>query len=246
MDEDTKNLIGKGLKLAGKLLESKPSEQALLTEYQACQHNNSSLGSTYWTLASIFIGISSAIFVGVLYAILSNTELLRAFLHIDGDTGYTEIIKAVQITITILSIFMFLLLVSLRLWLRRFRFLQQVDFDRMREIERQLGMWKSWRVHGIDHWEGSHFDKTISSEDNERLLNYKGPKWWSYWKKHARSGSLYYDWVFRILLFVWLLPILLVFWPTGPILVSIISLSIIIIIWGFVVEYAIRSSGVRL
>jgi hypothetical protein len=225
--------------------------QAWLTEYQALQRDNSSSGSTYWTMAAIFIGISSAILGGLLYSVLSNSELLRALLNVSKYTNNAEV-NTIKIVVTVISIFMFLVLVSLRFWLRRVSFLQQVNFERMREIECKLGMWKSWRVHGIDHWEGSHFDKAISSEDSERLLNYKEPKWWSYWKKRQRyarpSGSYgsYYDWLFTILLFVWLLPILLVFWPKGPIWVSIISFSTILIIWGFVVWYAIRSSRVRL
>jgi len=196
-------------------------------------------------MASIFIGISSAILGGLLYSILSNSELLKALLNESKHTNNVEIITAVKFVVTVISVFMFLVLVSLRFWLRRVSFLQQVNFERMREIESRLGLWKSWRVHGIDHWEGSHFDKKISSEDGERLLNYKEPKWWSYWKKrqrYARPSGSYYDWLFIILLFAWLLPILLVFWPTGPLW----SFIIIIFVWGFLVWYAIRSSKVKL
>jgi hypothetical protein len=108
------------------------------------------------------------------------------------------------------GIFVVLLLSLVRLWLRRYIFLQQSNFERMREIESSLGMWKSWRVHGIDHWnkKASDFDDEIT--DKASLISYKSRDWWRSWRmghKYASPSGLYYDWIFGVLIFLWLFQI---------------------------------------
>ena len=114
----------------------------------------------------------------------------------------------------------------------------------MREIESQLGMWKSWRVHGIDHWTKDHFDGSISSQNRERLLDYKPSKWWSYWRnrqRYAIPSGYYYDGIFGILLFAWVITLLLVYW-SGSFWWSNL---LIFILLGALVIFSIKLSEVK-
>ena len=123
---------------------NQPSENALLVEYQACQHDNNSSASTYWTLAGIFIGISSVLLGGLLYGILSNIQIITKISPNDAST--------LRIIISALGAAIIIILLFLYLWLKRVGYLMDKNYQRMREIELKLGMWKSWRVHIRDQW----------------------------------------------------------------------------------------------
>jgi len=224
MDEDTKNIIGKSLKLASQLLESKPSEQALLTEYQACQNDNSYSAQSYWTMAAIFIGISSALLGGFLYGLIQNTKLLRALLQEVIPNDALPQAWALCVIVTVVGGVVIAILYFLRRWLRRVAFLQQINFERMRDIERQLGMWKNWRVHGVANWKDGDFTNKIRHEDKDRLHCYSPPgyqnqNFWQHWRGTARyeqSSRSHYDSICFSLIFLWAFVVLSVCFLTLP------------------------------
>ena len=214
-----------------------PQERgALLTEYQACQQDNNSIGSSYWTMAAIFIGVSSAIIIALMAGIISNENLFNLFMKQTVETQNAIEIQTLRTIIVVVVSSIVLILACLRLWLRRVTFLQQINYERMREIESQLGMWKSWRVHGVDHWnpKTQTFDDHITGTDKTRLTNHKEKDWWSKWtlnRMYAPSSRLATDGIFAVLLFMWLYIIFSVFsalpFPLS-IIVPIISWVIVI------------------
>ena len=137
-----------------------PAKEALLTEYEACQHDNNSSTLEYWTLTGIFIGISSVLLGGILYRLLSNNEPSQEALVI----------------ITVLSVAVIVVLAFLCLWVKRVNYLADINYWRMREIELKLGMLKSWRVHSLDKWHKLSLkksDKLSNKEINEQWAKLK-------------------------------------------------------------------------
>ena len=113
--------------------------------------------------------------------------------------------------------FLIAILCFLRRWLKRVAFLQQINFERMRDIERELGMWKSWRVHGVDHWTGNRFDDLVSQEDSAKLLDYRDKNFWQHWRnrvRYERSSRWHYDGIFGGLIFLWSFVVLSVLFLT--------------------------------
>ena len=209
MSEDRKKLIGKALKKAGELLDDEPSEQALLTEYSSCQQDNIAASSNYWTVTGIFIAVSSALLGGIIYAITSTSSFIDV-LQSDPTSRLSSQNHVTLVLASIMGIIVIMILSSLRLRLRRVRFLQQLNFERMREIESKLGIRKSWRVHGIDHWEivNAGFDERITNENKKMLLDYKSPNWWAQKKSshtYASSGVNAFNGIYTILIFLWAL-----------------------------------------
>lgn len=180
----------------GKEIENnskKPSEQALLTEYQVCQQYISERATSYWTLTGIFIGFSSVLLGALIYGFLSSPNKESILFGV----------ATCVISTAVLVIFYFL-----KFWLKRVSFLQQINFHRMRDIERDLGMWQSWRVHGVDHWRGSQFDSEITEEDSTRLFSYQPPGFWQYWRDKQRyegSSNFLYKAIFYTLFGMWAL-----------------------------------------
>jgi hypothetical protein len=230
MNEKNKKFIGKALKKAGELLDDGPSEQALLIEYRACQHENNAIETSYWTMASIFIGISSALLIGLIYSVFANQELLQVLLK--QLSGERLEIHFFQTLILVVGMLIVLLLSVIRLWLRRVNFLQQINSERMRDIERQLGIWKSWRVHGVDHWNIENYDFDNEITEKNRLMDYKPKNWWHNWRagrKNTLSIDSYSDLIFSVLIFLWLYPVFTIAipikFPLG--IVSIIAVGIV-------------------
>jgi hypothetical protein len=189
--------------------QDKTSEQALLAEYQACQQDNSATGSRYWTITGIFMGFSSALLGGVVFAIISSSNF-PDILKSDLQNGLSTQTHVSLVLASVIGIFMIIILSLLRLRLRRVRFLQQLNFERMREIEEMLGIHKNWRVHGIDHWDNKSkdFDKKITDENKNLLYKYKQSNWWSQkrlGRTYAKSGVNSFDGIYALLFFLWLM-----------------------------------------
>ena len=103
-------------------------------------------------MAGIFIGISSALLAGLIYGILANEHLFQTFINETTIINAPREVWVLRIIASVLGIGIIIILLKLKGWLGRVTFLQQINFQRMREIELELGMWKSWRVHTIDKW----------------------------------------------------------------------------------------------
>ena len=130
-------------------------EQAWLVEYQVCQQDANSTSSNYWTLAGIFIGVSSVLLGWLLYGMLANAVNTYAFRTI----------------ITVVGVSMMMVLVFLWFWLKRVNYLADRYYDRMHEIEIKLGMHKNFRISAIDEWTRLGFksaDKLSEKEINKR------------------------------------------------------------------------------
>ena len=142
------------------------NRDVLLTEYQVCQHYNSSSAQTYWTITGIFIGFSSVLLGGLLYGVLSNNLLFQAILHVVMQKDLQTLAQKMAVDIpvivmqvkvaasvvlvlsaAIISVYYFLLR-----WLKRVQFLQQRHFERIHELELKLRMQSSIRIHAIDRW----------------------------------------------------------------------------------------------
>jgi len=112
-------------------------EDVLLKEYELCQTETDKNSVNYWTISGIFIGISTALLAAIAAGLTSN--------------NINKWMIFILVLIFGLAIFSFhLLLYKL---LKRINFLNRIDFQRMREIERELRMRKSGLVHGLDEWE---------------------------------------------------------------------------------------------
>jgi len=127
--------------------------QALLTEYQACQNDVNSESANYWSMARIFYGISTALLVALIFWVVANPEVFTTFVAVLSKGRYATLkgessllsIKLLNLIILLASVVTISISHFLRGWLNRVSFLQQINFRRMRDIELELGMWKSWR-----------------------------------------------------------------------------------------------------
>ena len=226
MNEDKIRFVGKALKKAGELLEHEPSEQALLTEYQVCEQDNEANSQSYWTLAAIFIGLSTALLGGLLYAVITNDTLLNLLINMNE----TVTIRIVSIIALILGISMIIILQKLRGWLSRIQFNQRINQERMREIELELGMKMEWRKLAVNKWNEisrckrnkidnprkrwSILRKKLKDEINpkyhtqlkelkEHLLYLVSNKSNRYYE--TRSSKKHFPWIIQTLMFLWVL-----------------------------------------
>ena len=171
------------------------SRQTLLTEYQACQHDNSSTSLSYWTLAGIFIGVSSAVFGWLLYALISAAS--QTF--------------SLPIAISVVGGAIIAILYLLRRWLKRVQFLQAMNYERMREIEGEVGMWKSTRIDALDRWDG------LTDGEKTKLTRHRPLKWWQEWQDKSKYEHPTSKWIckriFCILFGLWGFLILVAWFP---------------------------------
>lgn len=161
MSEEKMEFFSRALKKVGELFNSEPTERVLLTEYQVCQQAINGNIQSYWTLSGIFIGISSVLLGGLIYSLLSNQ--LNINTQIDINT--------IRTITTLMGIGVIIILIILRLWLARVNYLTDRSYERMREIEIDLGMWKNWRIKAIDTWNKQKFQyfDSLSSKNIDEL-----------------------------------------------------------------------------
>ena len=216
---------------------NKTSEQALLTEYQACQHANDSSSASYWTISGIFIGASSALLGVLVYAITSDYF---------STQNHVSLVLA-----STAGIFVIIILCLLRLWARRVSFLQQLNFERMREIESKLGIRKNWRVHGIDNWneKNSDLNEKITNHEKNMLFDYKPQHWW----KERRNNSAYigsstniFNGIYTIFVFLWAMLVVNALAILASFSITDISTVIVIaIISGIITFLAVHFTRIR-
>lgn len=126
----------------------KLTDEALLVEYQVCQEDNSAIFQGFWTLAAIFIGLSSVFFAGLIYAVIANESLLSILLC-HNEPRKTVVIGVIALIIGIANV---VILKKLKGWHKRIMLNQRVNLKRMLEIEFQLGMQRGWQHRAIDEW----------------------------------------------------------------------------------------------
>lgn len=167
--------LSKILGLLNGCFREKPSEQALLTEYQVCQQQSDSSASSYWTLAAIFLGFSSVVLGGLLHEIITTTVRDACML---------------RIIVTGISVLMILMSLFLCFWLKRINDIAVKNFERMREIELDLEiMQKNWRVHAAACW------TRLKIQSKEKLCDEQINEIWDKLKIELRKGlpEQYYE-----------------------------------------------------
>jgi len=199
MDEDVKNIIGKGLKLVGQLFDGDPPEQALLTEYEVCQSQSDTLGLQYWTLAGIFIGFTSALLGGLIYGIVSNKDLLNLILYPKQNSRELLLIGLI---LWLISAAVLVILYFLKGWLKRINHIIRINYYRMRDIEIIFGMKKVWLANTIDEgYECKNWNTEIKEFFDRHKYNVE-KKW------ERPSGTWHCDGIFCTLRFLWTLTLL--------------------------------------
>jgi hypothetical protein len=124
--------------------------QALQTEYKVCEQDNSGNFQGFWTLAAIFLGLSSAFFAGFIYAVIANKSLFNILLY-QNEPRQTLTIGIIALIIGTANV---VILRKLKGWHRRIMYNQGLNLSRMREIELDLDLaiYRGWRILAIDTW----------------------------------------------------------------------------------------------
>jgi len=186
-------------------------EEILLKEYEVCQSHNNSLGSQAWVSISILVTVNVLLIGQVVVNIVLKS------VPIVGCSKLVLVILIALVMIMILWIF--------KRWDKRIDFMVLLNNERMRHIETTLGMWKNWRVYGLDlkYGYGTKEDwdvllptqrKTIEQFSKRyQLLPWykkgklryeppttKGEFWKLRWK---------FDWIFHILIGFWIVTMVL-------------------------------------
>jgi hypothetical protein len=154
------------------MINEKPSEKALLAEYEVCQREASDCVHASW---------QSGIVLFVTTLTLAGT-VIYGFLNTDTSTYRLMIIL-------ILGFFSIALLYVWIRYLTRQHLIRRVMFHRMAEIEKELNMCKSSYVHFVDHaqegnwddWEDGKWSPLKATERNQLWNKYnkesgRGPK----------------------------------------------------------------------
>lgn len=142
-------------------------KQIWLKEYEICQQDIIDSSSRYWIIVSIFVGVSTAV-LGVIATGIISSDFIK---HIFQRNAQAQTITA-RVIIIVLGLGIIAVFYCLKKWLKRVNYLNKITYIRMLEIEFELGMWKNWMIHGVDHWE------EIANEDKVRLVKYHPEGWW--------------------------------------------------------------------
>ncbi len=166
--------------------------QAWLTEYQACQQHNDSIGSQVWVSTTIFLTINVTLLGGLFYTlitriVLENPELGSISLPIRVMT---------LIGLTALSSGIIWILGKWVNWLKRMRFRTSINFERMGEIEPFLGMRKHTMCRELDQ----EYDLLKTSDSAEIKEFQKRNKHFKYFRAGGFDGLIY---IAKILMGIW-------------------------------------------
>ena len=118
---------------------SEEQRQAWLTEYQVCQQHNDAIGSQAWVSTTIFLTINVALLGGLVYALMR-----------DLGSSSLELRLIILISFIALSVGIILILKKWVNWLKRMRFTASINYERMGQIERFLGMRKHTMCYELD------------------------------------------------------------------------------------------------
>jgi hypothetical protein len=139
----------------------KPSEQALLAEYGACQSEANASGSYVFQMGSIFFVTTLAL------AGTAISYLIKAY----GGAHRLAIV-------ILLGIFSIAALVAWKNYADRQHFIRDVMYDRMRMIEVELGLRKNLYVHFLD-------EASKDTYENETWLPLEKTERTTLWGKYA-------------------------------------------------------------
>jgi hypothetical protein len=122
---------------------------ALLKEYELCEQHVHSMSHEIWTSTTIFISATVVLLTGIVYATISSDLLADIFSGCRYNTNiWSQLIPL--FSILIVGIGIILIFFHWIAWLKRMKFLTVVNYVRMRQIEKILGMRKNWLAFGYD------------------------------------------------------------------------------------------------
>jgi len=124
-------------------------QQVLLKEYEICQQDNSSIGNQIWLSASVLMSANVALLAWFAYVIIKELPLRE-------NTECLVLGLVTAVGMAIIAIFYCWIR-----WLNRMQFLKFINYERMRDIETALGMWKNRRAYGLDNRE----ERTCQEEE---------------------------------------------------------------------------------
>lgn len=181
-------------------------ETIKLVEYQVAERMINTNILSFWSLAGIFLGFSSAVLAGLGFALLSSNDLLKAFVtnsKIMGS-GIPKEIWTIRILTTIVGSGIVIIILKLSKWLKRVNLVTDISRHRIHEIEMDLGMTVSLLHKAVDNW------YELSQAEQDYMAQYKD------WCLKTRQSSEYeppsrkahYPYIFMVLVGLWIVVIL--------------------------------------
>jgi hypothetical protein len=112
----------------------------LLKEYEVCQQHINTIGTESWQASAIFL--------------LVNAGVLAYLFQIEHGEPHTLFM------VLIIGIIFILIFCFWKRFIKRMQFVQTITFERMREIEDELGLWKNWYVHILDELKSRNMEES--------------------------------------------------------------------------------------
>lgn len=136
-------------------------EEILLKEYEICHEDNKAQSSRYWGIFGIYVSVNVAVFGALIYGLL-NSDFLTRFANAKGSY---EVIAYYAIAMILIVAFA-VITVLLKIWLDRSNYLISNNHKRIHEIELELGMYRSLKIHIIDKWHQKKQELKIKNNSN--------------------------------------------------------------------------------
>lgn len=160
-------------------------QEILLKEYEVSQQHINSLNSQVWQSTAIFLSVNALV---VAYVFQKEKAS-------DWDS--------LLLTLVIGAIFI-LVLNFWKRWINRARFNQGIIYERMRDIEDELGMWKNWYIHILDGLKSK--TEKIKESDLNTLPKEKASRIKQMTKSCKYAGVAGFSglqWIARLLMISW-------------------------------------------
>ena len=157
-------------------------QEVLLKEYEVCQQHINTMGTQNWQSVSIFL-----VFNALVFGFVINMQT--------HNHGSFVAVSAIGIAV----IFIFYLWM---LWVQRQEFVQRALYERMHEIEGELGMWKNWYAVILDELKSNEeIDTSILPKEKKepiKKLRKHYAKAWGYRGLRYMAFIIMASWMFLI------------------------------------------------
>jgi len=136
--------------------------EILLREYENCQSHVNALSNQYWIAGGVFVAVNTALLGAILVGVFQA--------RIDIQNICLSPIAVPSAIVLVLGLAMIIILKALLKWNKRGRSTILICYERMREIEAELGMWRGWIIHGLDGMEKEKKQCTYNFDTNKLAL----------------------------------------------------------------------------
>lgn len=155
--------------------------EILLKEYEICQEDNNAQSTRYWSIFGIFVSVNVVVLGALAYGLLNGDFLKR----LSNITISYEIIAYYSIA-NILIVAFAVLTVLLKFWLDRINYLISSNHKGIHEIELELKMYRSFKIHIIDKWQ--RIRRKLKIKNNSFICeNDKNRIWKIVWDELSRE-----------------------------------------------------------